>query len=65
MIVFAILEPGKSQELGGEGDGSGIAGEEKGNGKEEGVNAIAVCLFIGALSSIGAAYATRRLKFVR
>ena len=29
------------------------------------VNAIAVCMFIGGLSSLGAAYATRRLKFVR
>ena len=30
-----------------------------------GVNAISICLFIGALSSCGAAYATWRLKFVR
>lgn len=59
MIVFSVLEPGKSPEL---------AGVDAGKGDEEvgrGPNAIAVCLFIGALSAIGAAYATRRLKYVR
>ena len=34
-------------------------------GTAQGVNAIAVCMFIGGLSSIGAAYATWRLKHVR
>ena len=56
MIVFAIVEPGKSREL---------AEGEQPEVRKEGVNAIAVCLAIGALSSLGAAYATRRLKFVR
>lgn len=60
MCVFAILEPGKHPELAGEGEGgSGVEIV-----KVEGVNAIAVCLFIGALSSIGAAWATRRFGFV-
>ncbi|MCJ1232899.1 hypothetical protein MMC14_000853 [Varicellaria rhodocarpa] len=58
MIVFAVLEPGKEVEgAGGEGDG--------GKKKEQGTNAIAVCLFIGAMSSVVAAYATRRFKDVR
>ena len=34
-------------------------------GPPQGVNAIAVCMFIGGLSSLGAAYATWRLKHVR
>ena len=34
-------------------------------GTPQGVNAIAVCMFIGGLSSLGAAYATWRLKHVR
>lgn len=55
-IVFAIMEPGKSSELAsGETDPAEHA-------SKDGPNAIAVCLFIGALSSLGAAYATRRLK---
>jgi solute carrier family 45 protein 1/2/4 len=61
MCVFAILEPGKHAELAGEGE----AGAGSGTEKAEGVNAIAVCLFIGALSSIGAAWATRRFGFVK
>ena len=61
MCVFAILEPGKHAELAGEGTSSAESAVEK----AEGVNAIAVCLFIGALSSIGAAWATRRFGFVR
>lgn len=52
-IVFAILEPGKSPEL-----ADGVP-----DGPPDGPNAIAVCLFIGALSTLGAAYATRRLKY--
>lgn len=51
-VVFAILEPGKSREL---GDGEQIP-------KQSGPNAIAVCLFIGAMCSIVASFATRRLK---
>lgn len=58
MIVFSILEPGKSPELAKD------AHPDEHHGTD-GPNAIAVCLFIGALSSVGAAYATRRLKYVR
>jgi solute carrier family 45 protein 1/2/4 len=54
MIVFAILEPGKSPEL-----SDAHPSEHHSTG---GPNAISVCLFIGAISSIGAAYATKRLK---
>ena len=60
MLVFAIFEPGRSKEL------AGAEGEQVEIGvKSEGVNAISMCLFIGALSSVGAAYATRRFGFVR
>ncbi|CEI64798.1 hypothetical protein FVEN_g3301 [Fusarium venenatum] len=52
-IVFAILEPGKSPEL---------ADDAKKQPDPDGPNAIAVCLFIGAMSSVVAAYVTRRLK---
>ncbi|OAF58620.1 hypothetical protein VC83_05044 [Pseudogymnoascus destructans] len=55
LIVFSVLEPGKSPEL---------AGGEGGEVKKERVNGIAVCLFIGALSTLGAAYATRRLRYL-
>lgn len=57
MIVFSILEPGKSPELAHDAD------PEEHHGTD-GPNAIAVCLFIGALSTLGAAYATRRLKYL-
>lgn len=56
MIVFSILEPGKSPEL--HEDGS----EEAIQRAADGPNAIAVCLFFGALSAVGAAYATARMK---
>lgn len=56
MIVFSILEPGKSPEL--HEDGS----EEDVKRAADGPNAIAVCLFIGALSAVGAAWATRRMR---
>lgn len=54
-IVFAILEPGKSPEL-----------TEDGRPDEHpsGPNAIAVCLFIGAMSTFYAAHATRKLRFL-
>ncbi|KAF5676029.1 SUT1D-like sucrose transporter [Fusarium denticulatum] len=54
-IVFAVLEPGKSPEL---------AGDEKKQPDPGGPNAIAVCLFIGAMSSLVAAYVTRKLKVI-
>ncbi len=55
MIVFSILEPGKSPEL-------HKGGEEHVAKAAEGPNAIAVCLFIGAASAVGAAFATGRMK---
>lgn len=55
LIVFSVLEPGKSPEL---------AGEAGGEVRKEGPNGIAICLFIGALSTLGAAYATRRLRYL-
>ncbi|KAF2012886.1 sucrose transport protein-like protein [Aaosphaeria arxii CBS 175.79] len=53
--VFTLLEPAKSTGLDTE---SGMEGQRQ----SEGPNAIAVCLFIGALSATVAAMATRRLK---
>jgi solute carrier family 45 protein 1/2/4 len=53
MIVFAILEPGKSPEFHGEDPATSKS--------STGPNAIAVCLFIGGLSNIGAAWATKKL----
>ena len=72
MAVFAIFEPGVSPELhggegeaaaGGDSEGAEAAGPKPGS--SDGPNAIAVCLFIGAISALGAAYATRRLRYVR
>lgn len=57
LIVFSILEPGKSPELAHDADPQEHHGTD-------GPNAIAVCLFIGAMSTLGAAYATRRLKYL-
>ncbi|KAF2142897.1 uncharacterized protein K452DRAFT_326124 [Aplosporella prunicola CBS 121167] len=56
-VVFSILEPGKSPELAKEAHPSE-------HHSTDGPNAIAVCLFIGALSAAGAAYATSRLRYV-
>lgn len=55
MIVFGILEPGKSPELAHD------AHPDEHHGTD-GPNAISVCLVIGAFSMLGAAYATKRLK---
>jgi len=54
-VVFSILEPGKSPEL-----AKDTHPDE--HHSTDGPNAIAVCLFIGALCSGVAAYATHRLK---
>ncbi|KAF5026549.1 hypothetical protein F66182_1338 [Fusarium sp. NRRL 66182] len=54
-VVFTILEPGKSPEL---------AHDAKKKPDPDGPNAIAVCLFIGAISSVVAAYVTRKLKVI-
>lgn len=56
-VVFTVLEPGKSPELAKEAH----ADEHH---STDGPNAIAVCLFVGACASVGAAYATRRLKYL-
>ena len=50
-------EPGKSPELAKEA-------HPDEHHSTEGPNAIAVCLFIGALAAVGAAYATNRLKHI-
>lgn len=58
LIVFSILEPGRSP-------------DQKPDGREwmdldpNAVNPIAVCLFIGALSALGAAEATRRMRRIQ
>lgn len=62
MIVFEILEPGKHPELHKGEDLDGEAKDEVVKKVTQGPNAIAVCLFIGAISAVGAAYATRRMK---
>jgi solute carrier family 45, member 1/2/4 len=51
-IVFSILEPGKSPEL----------AEDAKPQDASGPNAISICLFIGAVSTLYAAVATRKLK---
>jgi hypothetical protein len=56
-IVFAVLEPGKSPEL-----AKGAPPHE--HHPTHGPNAIAVCLCIGALSTLVAAYATTRLRHI-
>ena len=55
LIVFSTLEPGKSPELAHD------AHPDEHHGTD-GPNGIAVCLFIGALSTLGAAYATKKLR---
>ena len=65
MVVFGILEPGKSPELHKPHEGMTVEEttlEEERKKKAEGPNAIAICLFIGALSALGAAYATSRMR---
>ena len=54
-IVFSILEPGKSPELAKDA-------HPDEHHSTDGLSGIGVCLFIGALSSVGAALATRRLR---
>lgn len=54
LIVFSILEPGKSPEL--------SDADPSEHHSTDGPNAISVCLMIGAFSSLGAAYATKKLK---
>ena len=54
-VVFSILEPGKSAELTSDE-------EAKKMQSKSGISGIAVCLFIGAISAMAAARATRRLR---
>jgi len=54
-IVFSILEPGKSPELAKEA-------HPDEHHSTDGPNAIAVCLFIGALAAVVAAYRTERYR---
>ncbi|KAK0730506.1 major facilitator superfamily domain-containing protein [Lasiosphaeris hirsuta] len=54
-IVFSILEPGKSPELATEAHPSE-------HSDTRGPNAIAVCMFIGAISSVAAAFVTSKLR---
>ena len=54
-VVFSILEPGKSPELAPD------ANPDEHHAKE-GLSGIGVCLFVGALSAVVAAYQTRRLR---
>jgi solute carrier family 45 protein 1/2/4 len=53
--VFTILEPGKSPEL-------AVHAHPDEHHGIDGVNAISVCLFIGAIAALMAAYETRKLK---
>jgi solute carrier family 45 protein 1/2/4 len=53
--VFSLLEPGKSPELATEAHPSE-------HSDTTGPNAIAVCMFFGALSSLVAAWSTRKLR---
>jgi solute carrier family 45, member 1/2/4 len=55
-VIFSILDPGRSPEL--TDDGNDRVQEQSGP------NAIAVLLFIGAVSSLGAAYVTRSLRYL-
>jgi solute carrier family 45 protein 1/2/4 len=57
MVVFSTLEPGKSPELAMEAEPHEVH-------RTDGPNAIAVILFIGALSAVGAANAARKLKYL-
>ncbi|KAK4250838.1 general alpha-glucoside permease [Corynascus novoguineensis] len=54
-VIFALLEPGKSPELAAEAP----PGEQS---DPTGPNAIAVCMFLGALSSLVAAWSTTQLR---
>ncbi|KAK8095782.1 hypothetical protein PG999_013804 [Apiospora kogelbergensis] len=56
-IVFAVLEPGKSPEL---------ANDARPDDRHstDGPNAIAVCMFIGAISAAMSVFATRKLKYL-
>ncbi|KFA66313.1 hypothetical protein S40285_01919 [Stachybotrys chlorohalonatus IBT 40285] len=56
-VVFSILEPGQSPELAGDK-------ETDTTPATDGPNAIAVCLFIGAMCSIVGSFVTRKLRYL-
>ncbi|KAK7941241.1 uncharacterized protein PG986_013628 [Apiospora aurea] len=56
-IVFAVLEPGKSPELAHDA-------QPDEHHATDGPNAIAVCMFIGAVSATMSVFATRKLKYL-
>ena len=58
-IVFSVLEPAsrKRDEAGDSAQWMNLDGDSP--------NAISICLFIGAMSALIAAEATRRLRYVR
>ncbi|CAL8575186.1 hypothetical protein XPA_001126 [Xanthoria parietina] len=62
MIVFEILEPGRHPELHKGEDVEGKGEDDVVKKVTEGPNGIAVCLFIGAICAVGAAYATQRMR---
>lgn len=53
--IFSILEPGKSPELARDA-------HPDEHHSTDGLNAISICLFIGALSAVLASYETNKLK---
>ncbi|KAL2003494.1 hypothetical protein VTN02DRAFT_3589 [Thermoascus thermophilus] len=70
-VIFSIFEPGtKTLGEGGKAENAKAKIDAARNGEwmnldSDSPNAIAICLFIGALSALVAAEATRRLRFVR
>lgn len=64
-IIFSIFEPGPGIQKGHGQTDSGASRKPKWMKVEgKGPNAIGVCLFIGAISALVAAEATRRLRYV-
>jgi solute carrier family 45 protein 1/2/4 len=66
-LVFSILEPDATAQV-VEGEKAGSEGARESNWMNtdaDGPNAIAVCLFIGSLSALVAAEATRRFRALR
>ena len=60
-VVFAALEPGKSPEL---AEGAPESEKHDPAAADAGPNAIAVCLFIGAIGAVNAIFATRKLRYL-
>lgn len=65
-IVFSVLEPGSRKRDEAESPDSDSNSDSRWmNLDGDSPNAIAVCLFVGAISTLVAAEATRRLRYVR